>query len=111
MIQMSVLHLLYEYGVMCTDGRLYQARRCELKLKKFVTEFAFMANIVPAVKIALRVHGPPPTALSLVRLPCCSNYGYTKWKITLSVGLESFGEQLFTWCFKCCCKVYKCTQP
>lgn len=82
MLQMSVLHLLYQDASMSTKGRLYQARRGELKLKKFVTEFSFVANVVPAVKVALCVHGPPPAGMSLVRLPGCSDYGCTKRKIT-----------------------------
>lgn len=57
MLQMSILHQLYEHAVMSAKGRQYQARRRELKLKKLVTEFAFVANIVSAVKVAFCVHG------------------------------------------------------
>ena len=111
MLQMSVLHLLYSGASMSTEGRLYQARRRELELKKLVTEFAFVANVVPAVKVALCVHGLSPAGISLVRLPSCSDYGCTKRKITSDCRFGKLCKAALDVVFlNSWCKVYKCAQ-
>lgn len=94
MPQMLVLHLLYKHVVMSAKGRQYQARRRELKLKKLVTEFAFVANIVSAVKVALRVHGASTSRKITGEVAWLRLWLYLTEDLFLTVDSESFEAAL-----------------